>query len=82
MCLKGAFVNCSHEAGKQIYFKDSSDDEDSAKSGLEEEIEDEDNCYKSVTEENEIRSECPVDAVSPGLYVKYQLLEIKYEFVQ
>ena len=75
------FVNCSHETGKQMYFNDCSDDEDSANIDLEEEIEDENNCYKIFTEENEIRSECLVDAVSPGSYVQTcQLLEIKYGF--
>ena len=46
------FVNCSHETGKQMYFNDCSDDEDSANNDLEEEIEDENNCYRTFTEEN------------------------------
>ena len=43
-----------------MYFIDCNDDK--GDTDLEEEIEDEDNCYKGVTEENEIRAECFVDA--------------------
>ena len=46
------FLNCSLETGKQMYFNDCSDDEDSANIDLEEEIEDENNCYRTFTEEN------------------------------
>ena len=35
-----------------MYFNDCSDDEDSANNDSEEEIEDENNCYRTFTEEN------------------------------
>lgn len=82
-CIKGEFINCSHESGKIIYTNDCSDDEDSDDTDYEE-CETEDCCYDEsvVTEENEIRAECVIDAVNPGsfiaLYASPQSFEIFY----
>ena len=70
-CLKGAFIKCSYEAGKKIYFNDSSEYEDNEEADFDDEAEN-DTC-ESVTEENEIRAECVMDAVNPGSYVALYL---------
>lgn len=41
----------------------------SADTDLEKKIEDEDNCYESVTEENKIRAELAADTKNPDLYM-------------
>ena len=66
-CLKGAFIKCSSEAGKKIYFNDSSDYEDSKESDSDDEAEN-DTCER-ITEESEIRAEFVIDVVNPGSYV-------------
>ena len=66
-CLKGAFIKCSNEAGKNIYFNDYSEYEDSEESDSDDEAKN-DTC-ESVTKENEIKAECVIDVVNPGSYV-------------
>ena len=70
-CLKGAFAKCSYEASKKIYFNDSSDYEDRKESDSDDEAEN--GTCEGVTEENEIRAECVMDAVNPGSYVAFYL---------
>ena len=60
-------LKCSYEAGKKIYFNDSSDYEDSKESDSDDETENE--TCENVTGENEIRPECVMDAANPGSYV-------------
>ena len=70
-CLKGGFIKCSYEAGKNSYFNNSSDYQDSTESDSDDEAKN-DTC-ESVTETNEIRAECVMDAVNPGSYVTLYL---------
>ena len=60
-----------------MYFNDSSDYEDSEESDSDDEAEN-DTC-KSVTEENEIRAKCVMDAVNPGSYVAFYLSPDSFE---
>ena len=60
-CLKGVFIKCSYEAGKKIYFNDSSDYEGSEESDSDDEAKN--GTCEVVTEE------CAMDAVNPGFYV-------------
>ena len=58
--------------GKKLYNNDCSDEEDSPDTDFEnKEYEIEDGCYDDtvVTEENEIRAECVIDAVNPGSFI-------------
>ena len=64
-------LKCSYEAGKKIYFNDSSDYEDSKESDSDDETENE--TCENVTGENEIRPECVMDAANPGSYVALNL---------
>ena len=66
-CLKGAFIICSYEVSKKIYFNGSSDYEDSDESDSDDEAEN-DLC-ESVTEKK--KSE---QSVNPGKCSKSRIL--------
>ena len=70
-CLKEAFTKCSYEVGKKIYFSDSIYYEDSKEFDSDDEAKND--TFEIVTEENEIRRECVMDAVNQGSFVALYL---------
>ena len=79
-CIKGDFIKCLHKFGKKLYFNDCSGHEDSPDAYSEdEEFENEDGCYDTVTEENQIRAECVVDTINPDSLVALCLSPQSFE---
>ena len=79
-CIKGDFIKCLHKSGMKLYFNDCSGHKDSPDTYSEdEEFENEDGCYDTVTEENQIRAECVVDTINPDSLVALCLSPQSFE---
>ena len=64
----------------KLYFNDCSGHKDSPDTYSEgEEFENEDGCYDTVTEENQIRAECVVDTINPDSLVALCLSPQSFE---